>query len=393
MYPDFSYLFEALTGMRPGWMSIIKTFGLFLALTFVVGGLILVAELKRKEAEGLLQGRTVKQWFGKPATIWEILGNALIGFILGAKGFYAFFNFAEMQANAASVLLSLKGHLLGGLAMGAFFGFLKYYEKKREQLPEPQLRNVHIRPYENAGNLVVWAAITGIIGAKIFTVIETPAELIKDPIRMLFSGSGLAIYGGLIGAFIGMPFIIKRMGLKAIHIMDAAAPTLALGYGIGRMGCHLSGDGDWGIPSNLADRPNWLSWLPDWTWTHHYPRNVLNEGTGVVQDCVGDYCSYLEPGVYPTSVYEVIMTWIIFAILWWVLRKRIKVAGVLFFVYLIFNGFERFWIEKIRVNPQYEKFGLEFSQAEVIAVCFMIVGVIGAIWLTRRHKAGKPVMF
>ncbi len=392
MYPDFSYFVAAVFGTETGGaFSLIKTFGLFLALVFVVGGFILVGEMKRKEAEGLLPAKPIERWVGKPATIWEILGNALVGFLLGFKGVYAFMNGQEMIADAASVLLSMKGNWIGGLIGAAIFGYARYWEKQREILDPPQLKTFQLRPYEQVGNLVILAAISGLIGAKLFTVIETPKALLADPVGMLFSGSGLAVYGGLIGAFIAMPFFIRRMGFKMLHIMDAAAPVLALGYGIGRMGCHLSGDGDWGIESNLADRPNWLSWLPDWTWTHHYPNNVLNEGVRI-PDCAGLYCHQLEPGVYPTSVYEIIMTLTIFAILW-SLRKRIKVAGVLFFIYLFLNGFERFWIEKIRVNPQYQRFGLEFSQAEVIASIFMLVGLIVGLILWRRHKAGKPVLF
>lgn len=392
MYPDFSYFVAAVFGTETGGVfSLIKTFGLFLALVFVVGGFILVSEMKRKEAEGLLPAKPIERWVGKPATIWEILGNALVGFLLGFKGVYAFMNGQEMIADAAAVILSMKGNWIGGLIGAALFGFARYWEKQSEVLPTPELRTFQLRPYEQTGNLVILAAISGLIGAKIFTVIETPSELLADPIGMLFSGSGLAIYGGLIGAFVAMPFFVRRMGFKMFHIMDAAAPVLALGYGIGRMGCHFSGDGDWGIKSNLADRPSWLSWLPDWTWTHHYPYNVLNDGFPI-PDCVGLYCHRLEPGVYPTSVYEVIMALIIFAILW-SLRKRIKVAGLLFCIYLVFNGFERFWIEKIRVNPQYERFGLEFSQAEVIATMFMLVGLIAGLILWRRHKAGKPVLF
>ncbi len=392
MYPDFSYFVSAVFGTETGgFFSLIKTFGLFLALVFVVGGIILVSEMKRKEAEGLLASKSVERMVGEPASMWEILGNALFGFILGFKFVYIWFHYDEMLANAADVLLSAKGHWVGGLIGAALFGFAKYWEKRSEVLPTPELRTFKIRPYEQTGNLVILAAISGIIGAKIFTVIETPKQLIADPIGTLFSGSGLAIYGGLIGAFVAMPFFIRRMGFKMLHIMDAAAPVLALGYGIGRMGCHLSGDGDWGIESNLADRPDWLSWLPDWTWTHHYPYNVLNEGTRIA-DCVGEYCHRLEPGVYPTPIYEIIMTLTIFAILW-ALRKRINVAGLLFFIYLFLNGLERFWIEKIRVNPQYQRFGLEFSQAEVIASMFMLVGLIVGLILWRRHKAGKPILF
>ena len=87
MYPDFSYFVAAVFGTETGgYFSLIKTFGLFLALTFVVGGIVLVAELKRKEAEGLLPAKPIERWVGKPATIWEILSNALVGFLSGFKG-------------------------------------------------------------------------------------------------------------------------------------------------------------------------------------------------------------------------------------------------------------------------------------------------------------------
>jgi len=392
MYPDFSYFVSAVFGTDTGGLfSLIKTFGLFLALVFVVGGFFLVAEMKRKEAEGLLPVKHVQSWVGKSATIWEILSNALVGFLLGFKGVYAFMNGQEMIADAPNILLSMKGNWIGGLIGGLLFGFARYWEKNREVLPTPELRTFKLRPYEQAGNLVILAAISGLIGAKLFAVMETPKALLADPIGMLFSGSGLAVYGGLIGAFIAMPFFIRRMGFKVIHIMDAAAPSLALGYGVGRMGCHFSGDGDWGDPSDLADRPDWLSWLPDWTWTHHYPHNVINEGIPI-PGCEKTYCMMLEPGVYPTPIYEIIMAFIIFAILW-SLRKRIKVAGLLFFIYLFLNGLERFSIEMIRVNTDYTVFGIALTQAQMIAILFMLTGLTLGLVFWRRHKAGKPIVF
>ena len=391
MYPDFSYFVAAVFGTETGgFFSLIKTFGLFLALVFVVGGFIMVSEMKRKETEGLLSAKPIQRWVGKPATIWEILSNALVGFLLGFKGVYAFMNGQEMINDAAAVLISTKGNWIGGLIGAAIFGFVRYWENQREVLPKPELRTFQLHPHEQVGNLVILAAISGLIGAKIFTVIETPKELLADPIGMLFSGSGLAIYGGLIGAFVAMPYFIRRMGFKVVHIMDTAAPVLALGYGIGRMGCHLSGDGDWGDPSNLADRPDWLSWLPDWTWTHHYPHNVINEGVSI-PGCEGLYCKMLEPGVYPTPIYEIIMTFIIFAILW-SLRKRIKVAGLLFFIYLILNGIERFTIELIRVNTDYTIFGVALTQAQMIAILFVLTGLILGFIFWRRHQVGKPIL-
>ncbi len=117
-----------------------------------------------------------------------------------------------------------------------------------------------------------------------------------------------------------------------------------------------------------------------------YPNNVLSEGVAI-PGCVGEYCSVLPQAVYPTSVYEFIIGMGIFGILWF-LRKRIKIHGLLFFIYLMFNGVERFFIEKIRVNPHYSFLGFNTSQAEVIATIIFFIGVVGFVYLwTTRRKA------
>ena len=129
---------------------------------------------------------------------------------------------------------------------------------------------------------------------------------------------------------------------------------MLIAYGIGRLGCHFSGDGDWGIV-NLATNPGFL---PDWLWAYDYPNNVIDSRqsdpvTGLlntaqiaqIPECTYRYCSKLAQPVWPTSVYEFFMMMILGGTLW-VIRKRVKIAGMLFFMYLILNGFERFWIEK-----------------------------------------------
>ena len=153
-------------------------------------------------------------------------------------------------------------------------------------------------------------------------------------------------------------------------MLDVGGPAMMLAYGIGRMGCHFSGDGDWGTV-NLSAKPSFLSWLPDWAWAYEYPNNVL----GVV----------LENPVWPTPLYEVIMAFILFAILWSI-RKKVKVPGVLFSIYLIFSGIERYIIEKIRVNPDYHFLGMSFTQAEMISVFFVLIGTAGIIWFKRAEK-------
>ena len=193
---------------------------------------------------------------------------------------------------------------------------------------------------------------------------------IEDPLEQLLSGSGLAIYGGLILAFITLLWYIRKKGMKPLHVMDAAAPALIMGYAVGRIGCQLSGDGDWGI-TNTMPPPTWW-FLPDWAWSYDYPHNVLNDGIEIA-GCTWEYCMHLAQGVYPTPIYETFFSLVIFGILW-ALRKKIRVAGVLFFLYVLLNGVERFFIEKIRTNPDITVFGLEATQAEYVAFLLIVIG-------------------
>ena len=123
--------------------------------------------------------------------------------------------------------------------------------------------------------------------------------------------------------------------------------------------------------------------------SYTYPQNVLNQGVPI-DGCVGHYCRELAQGVYPTPVYEMVMSGIIFLILW-ALRKRLKVHGMLMCVYLMLNGVERYWIEKIRVNARYDNFfGFQPTQAEIIAVLFFLAGAIGYLILRNRGNKVSP---
>ncbi len=154
-----------------------------------------------------------------------------------------------------------------------------------------------------------------------------------------------------------------------------------LAYGIGRIGCQLSGDGDWGIV-NTMPKPSSLSFLPDWAWSFKYPHNVLGEGVQI-PGCVGRHCAELPMPVFPTPLYEAVMALLIFAFLWSI-RKRINITGMMFSVYLFLNGMERFFIEKIRVNTLYHIFGKAFTQAELISSILMLLGLIG-IYLSYKN--------
>lgn len=246
-------------------------------------------------------------------------------------------------------------------------------------------KEITIMPSDKVGDITIVAAISGIIGAKLFAIFESVDSIksfVKDPFHTLFSGSGLAIYGGLIVAFIVVIRYIKKLGIKPFDMMDATAPALIIGYGVGRIGCQLSGDGDWGIVAKQP-KPNWFV-LPDWLYAQTYPRNVNNEGIAI-PDCIGHYCHELAQGVYPTPLYETFFALIIFAMLW-SLRKKWVIPGQIFFLYCIFNGLERFFIEKIRVNERFNVGSFSFTQAELIAVLVFLIGVIGLIWVTQKAK-------
>jgi len=385
MYPDLSYLFHDLLGTAPdNALSVFKTFGVFLILAFLASAYVLYLELRRKEAEGLMTGVQEKFTDGLPATWSQIGTNALFGFLLGFKLPYILLHFAEFRPDPAGMVFSSQGTWLWAIFGAVVFGYYRYWDADKKKLPKPVTRTVTVMPHQRIGDITMVAAVSGIIGARLFSIIESEENIrafIRDPLDQLLSGSGLAIYGGLIVAFITVYIYVQRKGMKPIHVMDAVAPALIMGYAVGRIGCQLSGDGDWGIESG----PMPAGWfLPDWLWSFSYPHNVLNEGIPI-EGCTWDYCNQLAAGVYPTPIYETFFGLVIFGILW-LLRKRIQVAGVLFFVYALLNGVERFFIEKIRTNPDLTILGIKATQAEFIAGLLVVTGIAGIVILSARHR-------
>ncbi len=231
-----------------------------------------------------------------------------------------------------------------------------------------------VPPSTIMGNVTLIAAVAGIIGAKIFHILENLGDFYQDPLGMLFSTGGLTFYGGLIVAGAAVAWYVRKKGLPLWKFADALAPSLILAYGIGRLGCHLAGDGDWGIVADLSKKPDWL---PTWLWAETYPNNIL----GV---------QLPEPGVYPTSIYEFVLGVALFGVLW-VLRKHPFKAGWLFSLYLVFAGVERFFIELIRVNNRFDLFGLQVTQAEVISVLLVVAGIIGLVLTSRRTPTEHAV--
>jgi len=206
---------------------------------------------------------------------------------------------------------------------------------------------------ELASSMLTAAIVGGLVGAKLyFVAFEVPAGAgLTGMISALFSGSGLTWYGGFLVAAVSIVWLVRRRGVSVLEVADAAGMGLAIGYGIGRIGCQLAGDGDYGIPTDLP-------------WGMAYPNGVVPT---------------LQK-VHPAPVYETLAGVAMFRILW-SLRTRLTTPGMLFFLYLILSGVARFCVEFIRLNP-IVMFG--FTGAQLISLLLMVVGVVGMLYLSRR---------
>lgn len=380
MYPTLYHALLDLTGLDLPGLKFLNSFGFFVAIAFILASWTLGMELRRKERDGVFTASVRSITIGLPASPMELISSAVIGFLLGWKGLYLLFNFTEATSDPQGFLLSGKGIFIGGVALAALLAWMKWREKQKARLEKPRTEEIPMLPSDHAGNITLTAALWGLIGAKAFHWLENPSEFmafITDP-----SGdailSGLTMYGGLI---VGGGMVIryfKKHGIPAWHGADSAAPGVMLAYGVGRLGCQVSGDGDWGIV-NMSPAP---SWIPNWLWAYDYPNNVNGVGVPIegVRTCFEGYCTVLPQTVFPTPIYETIMCVGLFFVLWG-MRKRLAPAGMLFFLFLFLNGLERFFIEKIRVNV---KVWGDITQAEIIASLLMAAGLAGMIWLRTR---------
>lgn len=375
MYPTLSDLLRELLGINLPLP--IQMFGFMVAIAFVVGHYVIVAELRRKKELGIFSPikRTITE--GLPATRAEIVTNAIIGFILGFKFIYIVTNYKAFTMDPPGFMFSLQGNFLAGLIGAGVLAYYAYREKEKTKLERPIKKEIELYPHDLMGTIIIIAAVAGIIGAKVFHNLENLDSFAKDPIGSLLSFSGLTFYGGLIVGLAAVYYYARKNSIPFIQLIDGAAPGLMLAYGIGRVGCQLSGDGDWGIV-NTAAKPESLSFLPDWMWAFKYPHNVLGEGVPI-PGCTGQHCMELPLPVFPTPFYEAVMAFAIFAFLWSI-RKRIVAPGMMFSIYLFFNGMERFFIEKIRVNTLYHIGNFSFTQAELISTVLMILGLVGIYW-------------
>ncbi|MDN5284269.1 MAG: diacylglyceryl transferase [Mucilaginibacter sp.] len=378
MFPTIGHLFYYL--FRINITFPVQTLGLFVALSFLFSYMVFSSEFRRYEALGKIQAFNRTVMIGKRASLAEIGVNMLLGFLLGYKAFWAMFNYPVFVANPQAYLLSLKGNLVTGAFTGAIFGFWVYTDKKKKELEQPRLVQEIVHPYMLMGLIVFSVGFFGFIGAKLFDTLEHWNNFLYNPMGTLFKVRGFSYYGGLIFGALTYLYIGHQKGMKLVHLADIGSPGMMLAYGIGRIGCQLSGDGDWGIVNNFT-KPGFL---PQWMWAFKYPHNAINAGIPF-PNCTGDYCNQLVRGVYPTPLYEATIC-LLFFVLMWIFRNKIIIPGFMFFLFLVLNGSERFLIEQIRINPKYNILGMMVTQAGFIGFLMVLGGLIGFASLVINDK-------
>jgi phosphatidylglycerol---prolipoprotein diacylglyceryl transferase len=249
------------------------------------------------------------------------------------------------------------------MALGFIAGDLVLTSECRRRGFNPELGN----------STVVWGAIGGIVGARIYDVIANWPDYAAHPASIVFSGAGFVWYGGLIGGIFATWMVARHYKVRFLTLADMCAPGLVLGMAFGRMGCLLSGDGDWGLPSKLP-------------WAMAFPNAIVgwNSNSVLAVDSHHMLVSGYYPGVrvHPTPIYEAILYVAIFLVLWR-LRKRQTFEGEFLYLYLILAGFARFFIEFLRINPRVV---WDFSAAQVISLVMIVAGAAAWYFSVSRHR-------
>jgi phosphatidylglycerol:prolipoprotein diacylglycerol transferase len=212
------------------------------------------------------------------------------------------------------------------------------------------------KPVDWAYEILFGGLIGGLVGARLYYIVQHWDTVQDDLLGNIFSGAGLVWYGGALGGALGVAIVAYRRDFLSLALLDLCAPALALGYAIGRIGCQLSGDGDYGIASGLP-------------WAMSYPDGTVPT----------------DERVHPTPVYETLAMGLI-AWLLWTWRDRFR-PGILFAVYLVLSGTERLLVEFIRRNDEV-LLGLTAPQIQSIVLILAGLTWIAAAWKRSPHPVG-----
>jgi phosphatidylglycerol---prolipoprotein diacylglyceryl transferase len=218
---------------------------------------------------------------------------------------------------------------------------------------------------ELASTMVFAAAIGGLLGARLLFIVEDWSNFIRSPWDFIFTGAGFTWYGGFLGGVLGVTWVVRKNNIPWLKAADIAAPALAIAYGVGRLGCHVAGDGDWGTVTDVPWGVAYTNAIIGW----------VDPSTGVPY----------PPGVrvHPTPIYEFLQSVLVFGILW-ALRKKEYAPGTLFWLYLALAGFARLVVEFWRLNPVFA-FGL--TEAQWFGVLTIIIG----LWQLLTARRAKRV--
>jgi len=384
------------------------SYGFFVAVGFFAAATLAVKEMRRREALGLLTGVESEIKVGEAPLLSEALFYFLFGFIIFFKitGIFVFhdqlssrqlsfgtYMLADNSGGLFQKILSAftYGSYVGGITGGAFLAGYYSLARNREKLTEVITKKIMVYPSDSIGDLLIIALVLGVLGSNLFNFLENPEDyqnFMADPVGSIFSG--LSIYGGLICAGIGFFIYARWKKFKLAHFFDSVCPGFILANGIGRLGCQSAGDGDWGI-ANVHPKPDWV---PQFLWSSHYEHNIIDYDPGsFIPHCTEEHCHFLTNAVYPTPLYEFMMCTAIFFILW-ALRKRLtNMPGMLFAVFTILIGIQRYSIEQWRDlsgRGLYHVFGFGLRQSELISIVLFLAGIAGTVYLYTKYKKTEP---
>ena len=226
-------------------------------------------------------------------------------------------------------------------------------------------------------DITIIAVFCGIIGSKLLFILENLEKFFENPIRITFSSSGFTFLGGLVLAVLVSWIYVRKRKYNFLKAADAVAPSLIIAYGIGRIGCHLAGDGDYGIPTSLPWGTNYENGI--------VPPSHLFNGTEYATTFPNNIFPDSTP-LHPTPIYELLASLIIFFILWKLRKKNFKDGTILMF-YFILSSFSRFIVEFIRINP---KILLGLTEAQIISLILFLIGTVGLFYLLKFGKTRSP---